>query len=67
MWQVTSQGILTGYPSYLDLDYAFMSRDAWALYANPDGGAGHTVQLPTMGKLHTFEDDDMKVTVEVKR
>lgn len=70
MWQFTSQGILSGYGSYLDLDYAFMSRDAWALYADPDGSAGHAVQptgqLPASATLHVFEDDKVKVTVEVK-
>ena len=70
MWQFTSEGILSGYGSYLDLDYAFMSRDAWALYADPDGSAGHAVQptgqLPASATLHVFEDDKVKVTVEVK-
>ena len=70
MWQFTSQGLLDGYGSYLDLDYAFMSRDAWKLYANPDGSAGHIVQptgqLPSSATLHTFEDDKVRVTVEVK-
>lgn len=66
IWQFTSEGNLAGYDGNLDLDYAYMTPDAWKLYANPDGNVGHTVQLPTSGTLHSFEDDDVRVTVEVK-
>ena len=35
MWQFTSSGRLTGYNGSLDLDLAFMTKDALDLYANP--------------------------------
>lgn len=66
MWQFTSQGQLDGYGSYLDLDYAFMSEDAWKLYARPADFVGSTAVIPSTSKLHTFEDDTMRVTIELK-
>lgn len=66
MWQFTSEGHLSGYAGNLDLDYAFMSPDAWALYARPADFAGTTVILPSPTELHTFEDERIRVTVEVK-
>lgn len=69
MWQFTSEGELDGYSGYLDLDYAFMDREAWGKYADPEGNAftaGQTTQLPSTSSLHTFEDDKVRVTVEVK-
>lgn len=69
MWQFSSNGKLKGYNSRLDLDYAFMDKDAWMKYANPESNKaneGGTQPLPIPMELHTFEDDKMKVTVEVK-
>lgn len=39
LWQFTDTGKVQGYDGNLDLDFAFMTRDAWDLYANPKGGA----------------------------
>lgn len=36
MWQFTSSGRLKGYDGNLDLDLAFMTKEAWDLYANPE-------------------------------
>lgn len=36
MWQFTSSGRLEGYDGNLDLDIAFMTKEAWDLYANPE-------------------------------
>lgn len=39
LWQFTETGKVQGYDGNLDLDLAFMTLDAWDLYANPEGGA----------------------------
>ena len=68
MWQFTSLGRLSGYAHDLDLDVAWMDRDGWMLYANPEHKElDITTELPSASTLHTFEDDAVKVTVEVKR
>lgn len=36
LWQFTSTGRLPGYGGKLDLDLAFMTKEAWDLYANPE-------------------------------
>lgn len=36
LWQFTSSGQLSGYEGKLDLDLAFMTKEAWDLYANPE-------------------------------
>lgn len=36
LWQFTSTGHLLGYSGDLDLDLAFMTKEAWDLYANPE-------------------------------
>lgn len=36
LWQFTSSGHLKGYSGNLDLDLAFMTKEAWDLYANPE-------------------------------
>lgn len=36
LWQFTSSGKLSGYKGKLDLDLAFMTKEAWDLYANPE-------------------------------
>lgn len=38
LWQFTDTGKVQGYDGNLDLDFAFMTRTAWDLYANPNGG-----------------------------
>ena len=68
MWQFTSNGRLAGYAYDLDLDVAWMDKEGWLLYADPEHEeAGNTSELPSAGNLHTFEDDAVKVTVEVKK
>lgn len=67
MWQFTGTGKLKGYESYLDLDVAWMDADAWKKYAICDREIDNTTELPVAGNIHTFEDDALKVTVEVKR
>lgn len=67
MWQFSSNGHLNGYNGELDLDVAWMDREDWMKYANPDGDyIDATVQIPSTNSLHTFEDDSMRVTVELK-
>lgn len=68
MWQFTSAGKLTSYPHDLDLDVAWMDRDGWMLYANPERKElDVTTKLPVTSELHTFEDGKVRVTVEVKK
>lgn len=69
MWQYSSNGRVSGYDFAVDLDVAFMDADAWHRYANPDWTpipVEQTQELPTQSNLHTFEDDSVKVTVELK-
>lgn len=67
MWQFTSSGKLSGYHHELDLDVAWMDRDGWMLYADPERKElDVTTELPDTSELHTFEDDKVKVTIEIK-
>lgn len=71
MWQFTSHGILDGYGNYLDLDYAYMDREAWMKYANPDNvyTDGNTQEMPIAGsteKRHVFDNSDVHVEVTIK-
>lgn len=69
MWQFTSSGRLIGYDYDLDLDVAWMDRDGWMLYADPEHEhmSGNTEVITKPSELHTFEDDKVRVTVEVKK
>jgi lysozyme len=66
VWQFTSQGLLDGYPHYLDLNYAYMDEEAWHKYADPEGNAESgntgTIVQPT----HVFDDESMHVEVTLK-
>lgn len=61
IWQFTSQGQLSGYTGYLDLDYAYMNRAAWLLYA----GAKPNTNVDNK-KHWTFENDYVKIEVTIK-
>lgn len=70
MWQFTSQGQLKSYNSYLDLDYAFMDKEAWMLYANPTSSKpSDTSEIPVpvpSDNLHVFDNDKLHVEVTIK-
>lgn len=70
-WQFTSSGRLSGYSGNLDLDLFFGNADAWGKYANPsvsgggvDGGGSDA--SGSDASVQTLENDDYKVTIEVK-
>ena len=49
--QYSSHGRLSGYSGNLDLDKAYMDKEAWGKYANPKGGAKPTpTPTPSGGK-----------------
>lgn len=65
-WQFCSDGRLNGYDGNLDLDLFYGDVKAWNAYAVGDRKTTTQV-LPTPSKDETvFENDKMKVTVEVK-
>ena len=65
-WQFCSDGKLGGYGGNLDLDLFYGSKEQWAAYAKGDRKAVVPTQ-PAQSKNETvFENDEMKVTVEVK-
>jgi len=67
MWQFSNNGHLKGYNGELDLDVAWMDKEGWMKYANPEGNPiDNTAEIPIPAELHTFEDNSMKVTVELK-
>ena len=63
IWQYTSGGHLTGWAGNLDLNVAYMTRQAWAKYADPEGGSSsagdawpvpRTVKNGSTGKVVRF-------------
>lgn len=61
-WQFCSDGRLNGYPNDLDLDLFYGDEKAWSAYAKGDREAPG---IPPKDET-VFENDKMKVTVEVK-
>lgn len=47
--QYSSHGRLTGYSGNLDLDKAYMDKEAWGKYANPKGNAKASTSPPSGG------------------
>lgn len=73
IWQYSATGRVTNWNENVDLDVAYMTRDAWHLYADPDSKElGDTQAIPatvgseTLGSTHVFEDDTMKVSITLK-
>ena len=71
IWQYTSNGWITCCDVPLDLDVAYMDRDAWKRYANPDGYSGQTIVMPspTQGpsdKRYHFSNRLLDVDVTIK-
>lgn len=65
-WQFCSDGRVKGYDGNIDLDIFYGDVKAWSAYAKGDRKTRVPAQ-PTPPKNETvFENDDMKVTVEVK-
>lgn len=49
IWQYSAHGAISGWGEHVDLDVAYMDRDAWKLYANPNTvNVGATQIMPTI-------------------
>lgn len=67
-WQFCSDGKLGGYGGNLDLDLFYGNKEQWAAYAKGDnriGGAANSSDNNGNAAV-VLENDEMKVTVEVK-
>lgn len=64
IWQYASDGKLNGYGGNLDLNHAFMNREAWDKYANKttvqENGQAET------NNVTVFEDNKHKIIIEEK-
>lgn len=74
IWQYTNNGRITNWAESVDLDVAYMSRDAWKLYANPQAN-DHTQVLPAVteptnqessGKRYHFGNSKIDIDVTIK-
>ena len=59
-WQFSSNGKVDGYNGKLDLNHAYLTKENWKKYANPEN-----TQLNS-DKISTLENDEYKVTIERK-
>ena len=69
MWQFTSAGKLAGFGERLDLDVAYMTREQWMKYANPDAKVSDTAQLPkvsSQGKTFHFSNSLFDIDITMK-
>ena len=70
IWQFTASGKLQNYDDYVDMDVAYMDRDAWKLYANPEYIEPTTqIEIPTDSKPKnewSFENDKIKIDITLK-
>lgn len=69
MHQYTSNGRIDGYNGALDLDIAYMSREAWDKFANPNGASvpdaspeGTALELAAAVMRGEYGDDDARRT-----
>lgn len=63
IWQYCSDGRINGYSGNLDLNHAFMTKEAWDKYA---GVKSSSTQQSTNESTSTLENDDYKVTITKK-
>jgi GH25 family lysozyme M1 (1,4-beta-N-acetylmuramidase) len=69
MWQFTSAGKLAGFDYHLDLDVAYMTREQWMRYANPDAKVSDTAELPkvsSQGKTFHFSNSLFDIDITMK-
>lgn len=73
IWQYTANGWLSNWDEPLDMDVAYMDADAWKKYANPNGNADSTMQLPPVeqapeqsGRNFHFSNSLLDVDVTIK-
>lgn len=65
-WQFCSDGRLPFYNGDLDCDIAYLSKDAWDLYAGLSTKIESNVEKPTAKKSIIVENDKYKITVKEK-
>lgn len=74
IWQFSATGRIPGWNENVDLDVAYMDRDAWKLYANPDAadiGKTQTVAKPGQatqpkGKHYHFGNSRLEIDITIK-
>lgn len=64
--QYTSQGYINGYAGNLDLNKAYMTREAWMKYANPSGEAVAPTPEPTPEPQPTAPSTSESITYTVQ-
>lgn len=65
LWQFASDGLLNGYNGFLDVNLAFMDRDAWDKYAGKTVTA-EFADVAHESNVETFETENYRITVETK-
>lgn len=65
IWQFASDGILSGYNGHLDVNLAYMDRDAWDKYAVKTVAA-EFADVAHESNVETFETENYRITVETK-
>jgi GH25 family lysozyme M1 (1,4-beta-N-acetylmuramidase) len=58
-WQYSNNGVVEGYKGKLDLNHAYLTKENWGKYANPNNQVNYNT-------ISTLENNDYKVTIERK-
>lgn len=74
IWQYSASGRIAGWDENVDLDVAYMDRDAWKLYANPnatDLGKTQAITTPEKatqpeGKHYHFGNGKIEIDITIK-
>ena len=74
IWQYSASGRIAGWNENVDLDVAYMDRDAWKLYANPNStDIGKTQAIskptsskPTNGKHYHLGNEKIQIDITIK-
>lgn len=69
IWQFTANGRVPGWSEAVDLDMAYMTREAWGKYANPDMQPTQAMELPALtssSDRKTFTIDFGKFAIDVR-
>lgn len=74
MWQYSASGRIQGWQDNVDLDVAYMDRDAWKLYANPNATDIDKTQIVTKpgqsekpkGKRYHLGNDKIQIDITIK-
>lgn len=74
IWQYSASGRIAGWNENVDLDVAYMDRDAWKLYANPNSTDIGKTQIitkptsskPTNGKHYHLGNEKIQIDITIK-